>query len=65
MKKKKPLNAYVVRKTVLAESIEDALKREKRAPVSEVLLVNHTNGKYETVIGFGFGERQDTKEDGD
>lgn len=61
VKKKKVVkkNLYVVRKTVEAESIEDALKKEKGAPVAEVMLVMLNGSKYETVMGFGFGDKHD------
>lgn len=63
---KKPVkkkNLYVIRKTVEAESIADALIKEKRAPIAEILLVQVLNGKYDTTMGFGFGDKHDVQDD--
>lgn len=53
--KKKPKNEYVIRKVVRADSIAEALTKEKRAPVVEVILVSVEKSRSAS-IGFGFSD---------
>lgn len=50
--KKELENRYVIRKIVVATSIEDALVKEKKSPVLGVELVYSAPAKLDSPIGF-------------
>lgn len=46
------MKVYIIQKLIEAESIEDAIKREKEGTIVEIVLSNQRMKKLEPAIGF-------------
>lgn len=49
---KKVKNKYVIRKIIEADSVEEAIKNEKKAKIAEVILISSDGKQLMPAVGF-------------
>lgn len=60
---KKKKNVYIIRKSVKADSMAEALKKERRAPVLDIILCSPDGTQLQPMIGFQAAQNYEENEE--